>query len=250
MNRRGFTLIELLVVAAIIALLAALLLPALGEARERGRRIVCLGNVRQVGLAALAYTDDSGCFPSMPDLFGWGPMGAAITTYGRFGGKAGTLLPECSWYVASGDRLLNPYVGFDGTAMTSDAGVLEVFHCPADSGLRSLNGEADLLPSLWETAGFSYHWNADANNDDAAQGLWGKNPAAVGNPSQVVMACDGTVIAYHRGFTPRRHGYWHQRAEFDWGNVLFVDGHAAFLRAFRWNPTFQTGPEYTFLANP
>ncbi|OPZ29107.1 MAG: hypothetical protein BWZ02_01087 [Lentisphaerae bacterium ADurb.BinA184] len=53
-----FTLIELLVVIAIIAILAALLLPALREARERGRRVVCLNNQRQVYLGAVTFADD------------------------------------------------------------------------------------------------------------------------------------------------------------------------------------------------
>ena len=55
----GFTLIELLLVITIIAILASMLMPALSEARERARRIVCLGQVRQFGLATFLYTRDS-----------------------------------------------------------------------------------------------------------------------------------------------------------------------------------------------
>ena len=57
--RKGFTLIELLVVIAIIALLMALLVPALERAREQGQRVVCLGNLRQLMLAWNFYNDDN-----------------------------------------------------------------------------------------------------------------------------------------------------------------------------------------------
>jgi len=55
----GFTLIELLVVIAIIAVLMAILMPALNRAREQGKRAVCLNNLRQLALAWILYADDN-----------------------------------------------------------------------------------------------------------------------------------------------------------------------------------------------
>ena len=72
---KGFTLIELLVVIAIIAVLMAILMPALNRAREQGKRATCLSNLKQLTLAWILYADDnddkivngdSGEFPNHP----------------------------------------------------------------------------------------------------------------------------------------------------------------------------------------
>jgi prepilin-type N-terminal cleavage/methylation domain-containing protein/prepilin-type processing-associated H-X9-DG protein len=56
---RGFTLIELLVVIAIIALLMAILLPALNRAKKQGQAVRCLSNLKQIGVAAYLYAQDN-----------------------------------------------------------------------------------------------------------------------------------------------------------------------------------------------
>jgi prepilin-type N-terminal cleavage/methylation domain-containing protein/prepilin-type processing-associated H-X9-DG protein len=67
-SARAFTLVELLVTIAVIALLAALLMPALGRAKESGRVAVCQGNLHQVGLALQLYVDDNrNTMPTMYD---------------------------------------------------------------------------------------------------------------------------------------------------------------------------------------
>ena len=79
MKKNGFTLIELLVVVAIIAILAAMLLPALSKARERARQSVCISNLKQISLAIEFYVNDyDGYLPltffpytASPDDYWW-----------------------------------------------------------------------------------------------------------------------------------------------------------------------------------
>jgi len=92
--RRGFTLIEMLVVLAIIATLAALLLPALASAREQGRRTACLNNLDQIGKGLSIYTINSNGY--MPSYAGYG-------------------LPSCEMKTAGGNRIVN-YPGHQGVS--------------------------------------------------------------------------------------------------------------------------------------
>src|SRR5438093_9492423 len=83
-DRSGFTLIELLVVIAIIAILAAILFPVFGRARENARRSSCQSNLKQLSLGMLQYTQDyDERFPSssatglQPGKAGWVPGSSA-----------------------------------------------------------------------------------------------------------------------------------------------------------------------------
>ena len=101
-NGAGFTLIELLVVISIIALLMAILMPALNRVREQARTIACRNNLRQYGLAARMYLDDKdGHFP---DPFTWLHADAGVS---------GAYQPwSCAWHDSSylADGSLWPYL--------------------------------------------------------------------------------------------------------------------------------------------
>lgn len=131
--RRAFTLIELLVVISIIALLIAILLPALGRAREQGRAVVCMSNVKQVATAFFTYSIENGMIPGTywqgPINLDWsGRMNAEyINNPGKYKHPLETSVLRK--YLAEIDRILEcptsrrePNAIFDYTAIIRMAG--------------------------------------------------------------------------------------------------------------------------------
>lgn len=134
-RKDGFSLIELLVVIAIIAILASLLLPSLAQAKEQARRVKCISNQHQIGVAYALYADEHN--ESFPVVYGWnaqgGIMGAVDDAHG------GKTPPE--------KRPLNPY-----------AQATEIFRCPSDKGDAYGDPGWPAYPqkTAWEAFGCSY----------------------------------------------------------------------------------------------
>lgn len=123
--RRAFTVIELIVVVAVLLVLAALLLPSLKGAKERGKQAFCINNLRQLFTAFVAYAaDHDGTIPQVGTPYAslYGTRGAS---WHHWLGKAGYLgsrdnTPNRNYYVG-------PVAGLDNTRW-------RILHCPSEPG--------------------------------------------------------------------------------------------------------------------
>ena len=120
--RKAFTLLELLVTVVIIGIILAILLPTMGRVRGGARRVQCMNNLRQHGIAWYLYLDDHDeFFPA----YGVIPLlGGA--DYSSFGGKQGS---HYAVNYGAQYRVLNRYLDIYSE---DDKGALEIFHCPDD----------------------------------------------------------------------------------------------------------------------
>jgi prepilin-type processing-associated H-X9-DG protein/prepilin-type N-terminal cleavage/methylation domain-containing protein len=204
-EKRSFTLIELLVVIAIIAILASMLLPALGKAREKARAINCMSNFKQLGTAFALYAEDNeGCIPPAR-TYGTGSMYWNSPKLG-----SGYLVPYLS--MLQGD--LNAYIGAVGGS--SIKGQRCKLSCPSYAATA--------------TKVFTYGYNLILGNySDAAPKNFARfrKLSRFRKISQTCIAGDiQATSGYIRPdaqtgtyFVSYRHGNKNQ------ANILFADGH-------------------------
>jgi prepilin-type N-terminal cleavage/methylation domain-containing protein/prepilin-type processing-associated H-X9-DG protein len=216
---RGFTLIELLVVIAIISILASMLFPAFSRARESARKVVCISNLKQVGLGIMMYKQD------YDEMFPTGHPCWASTQ---------ATLPPGEFLI----DVVNPYIKST-----------QVWDCPSWKGLISgaYNGSYNFLTDDPSTGA------NDPQNGNNVIGVPGvllpRSDAALGQPTLYPLLFCGIApqqtspssLVVHSG---TKDASWENNEGIGGTNLLYGDGHAKYRTFSRsgWNEIYRTQP--------
>ncbi len=227
-GKNGFTLIELLVVISIIALLIAILLPALGAARRSARDMQCLSNTRQVSIASVAYATDNKNY---------------IVTVYQTGATAGT------GYLAWGDGTAqNPWTA--NLTIGGYGSTVDMFACPTFTETKNYQSGiffADLdNPNdfRWRNVDYGINWGSLAGRISEQGVSTSDRPTsskmeAVRNPSETLLLADSwlEIAETTPSITQRGNGVM-RGIETAWGgpharhtnqtcNIGWLDGHSS-----------------------
>lgn len=191
----GFTLIELLVVIAIIGVLAAMLMPAFSRAKGKAKNSVCLGQLRQLGIATRLYADENGNRMPAAELLPSMPIDPQSP------------LPRIR-------DVLGPAVGQSGGTNTGG----NIFHCPQDN------------LGLFERQGSSYEWNTDLNGkrmDETRTSNVRIVRVVVINGQPAEQTDEKKELRFPPATTPLLLDYedFHPRPPRPGKNVVYMDGH-------------------------
>ncbi|HWQ90107.1 MAG TPA: prepilin-type N-terminal cleavage/methylation domain-containing protein [Clostridia bacterium] len=236
-KRRGFTLIELLVAVAIIAILAAMLLPALAGAKARGQGTACLNNLRQLSLAWTMYTDDAR--DVMPYNLGSSEIRNKVAT-GVFENWTSSIMsweldPDNTNTVLLTRGGIGPY-----------AGSARVYRCPNDSVVSDIQAgqgwsarvRSISMNAMIGDAGEFSRSGANVNNPHYRQFF---KLTQIPEPAQIFVFVEEHPDSINDGYFINKFytarwmdlpASWHQGA----ANLTFADGHAE-ARKWRFGST-------------
>lgn len=249
---RGFTLIELLVVVSIIALLVAMLLPSLADARAKGKMAICLSNLRQIGNGMHTY------FAEYQDTFPWfcpyecqtGTLAFQCWYYGgRYPVRRSSIIISSALYYPE-DRPLNRYLCPGAVGPKADC---RVYRCPTEMSRLTSNDHASIPENdrpFYELTGTSYcvnlEWPMQSGARSMMDPMLGLLPDYADKLLRYKLVVRGSETFVM--LSPVRHYIMlrsstrltgnHAKSGFN--EMLFLDGHADHLLTDVWSNNWRT----------
>jgi prepilin-type N-terminal cleavage/methylation domain-containing protein len=210
----GFTLVEMLVVMAIVALLIAMLLPVIGQAREASRRTICASQLRQWGVIVEAYANEFREQYPTRKMWGQNDMFSAGTVNWIVGGVAdGTSTTDLSV------RKLPEY----GMAKR------RLLECPSRFLVRIYRNNLEVATGTYGTDYFSFFGRADHPNQKATEGwiYWSPSNIRGPVPSRTYRKSLKTIMAMDRCWVPATINNWYYDGgpvAAEWGTSNHLQG--------------------------